>query len=260
MIAGRESLKIYLDELVDKYNQPHFIKEDPISIPKRYQVQQDIEISAFWIAILAWGNRKSILNSGQKLMQWMDNRPFDFIRHHTEADRKPFLKFVHRTFNAEDAIQFLEFFKNFYSENEFLEDAFCKDFHLDEEHVGPALIRFKKQFVHYSPSVTRSLKHISSPESRSRCKRLLMFLRWMVRKDESGVDFGIWKKIKASQLLMPLDVHVEKNARKLGLLQRKQLDWLAVLELSQNCKCLDPEDPVKYDFALFGLGVNEKIK
>lgn len=244
--------------MVSQFNQSDFIELDPISIPKRFELKQDIEISGLWIALLAWGNRKTIIQSGTKLMDWMDQKPYEFILHHTESERKPFLKFVHRTFNGEDALYFLEFFQNYYKEHTSLESAFTNDARQNEEHVGPALIRFRANFIKYCNPAKRCLKHIASPEANSKCKRLLMFLRWMVRSDPQGIDFGIWKTIKPSQLLMPLDVHVEKNARKLGMLNRKQSDWKAVLELSATCRTLDPMDPVKYDFALFGLGISEK--
>lgn len=253
-----KALKELLDAEVLRYNDISFIKDDPISIPHQFKSTKDKEIIGLWIALLAWGNRKSILNSGMRLLTLMDHSPFDFIQNHKETDRSRFDKFVHRTFNNEDAFYFLEFFQNYYSENSSLESAFAKGLNPKEEHVGVALVQFRSVFIHYAQPLRRTLKHIASPESNSRCKRLLMFLRWMVRHDNQGVDFGIWKKIKPSQLLMPLDVHVGKIARQLGMLKREQSDWKAVLELSQFCRELDPYDPVKYDYALFGLGLSQK--
>jgi uncharacterized protein (TIGR02757 family) len=252
------SLKDFLDAEVVKYNHISFIESDPISIPHQFKLKQDREIIGLWVALLSWGNRKSILNSGVRLMELMHGSPFDFITNHKEKDRGRFEKFVHRTFNGDDAFYFLEFFQNYYRENESLETAFERGLDKNDKHVGPALIHFRKMFINYANPIQRTLKHISTPESNSRCKRLLMFLRWMVRQDKQAVDFGIWKKIKPSQLLMPLDVHVGKIARQLGMLQREQSDWKAVLELSQFCSELDALDPVKYDFALFGHGLSQK--
>lgn len=252
------SLKTYLDKLVLRYNQPGFIADDPISIPHRFTKKQDIEISALWTAVLSWGQRKTIMQNAGLLMEWMDGSPHQFALHHQEGDRKKFLKFVHRTFNGIDAIHFLEFFQTYYRENETLETAFVKGLGRQDLNVGPALVSFKEEFKRMLPYAGRTLKHISSPETGSRCKRLLMFLRWMVRNDKVGVDFGIWGNISPAQLLLPLDVHVEQSARKLGLLHRKQADWKAVIELSAHCSVLDPKDPARYDFALFGLGLEEK--
>lgn len=260
MIQNRSlgELKQFLDAAVDRFNTKSFIAEDPISIPHRFSKKQDIEISALWIALIAWGNRKSILHSGDKLMQLMDYSPYDYILNHSDQDRSRFLTFVHRTFNSEDAIYFLEFFKNYYSDHKSLEEAFSIVGETENLHAGSSLQKFRSMFIRYSNAGKRTLKHIATPEKNSRCKRLLMFLRWMVRSDDRGVDFGIWKTIKPFQLLIPLDVHVENTSRKLGMLRREQSDWKAVLELSQFCSVLDPSDPVKYDFALFGLGALQK--
>ncbi|MBK9106923.1 MAG: TIGR02757 family protein [Saprospiraceae bacterium] len=252
------SLKSYLDTLVLKYNQPGFIADDPISIPHRFSKKQDIEISALWTALIAWGQRKTILKNADLLMEWMDGSPHQFVLQHHENDRKKFLNFKHRTFNGEDAIHFLEFFQSYYRENESLEAAFAGGLQKSDLHVGPALMSFKSEFKKFLPFAGRTLKHIASPETGSRCKRLLMFLRWLVRKDKAGVDFGIWTNISPAQLLLPLDVHVEQSARKLGLLSRKQADWKAVLELSDHCRAFSPNDPASYDFALFGLGLEQK--
>lgn len=253
-----DSLKDFLNKEVEKYNHKSFIQEDPISIPHQFALKQDKEVIGLWIALLAWGNRKSILSSGYRLRELMDGSPYDFIKNHNEKDRTRFEKFVHRTFNNEDAIYFLEFFQRYYTEHESLEFAFSDGLMNDDKNITNALIHFRNVFIKYANPSRRTLKHVSTPENNSRCKRLLMFLRWMVRNDEQGVDFGIWKRITPAQLLLPLDVHVGKVARQLGMLKREQSDWKAVLELSQFCADLDPLDPVKYDFALFGLGLSQK--
>ena len=253
-------LKQMLEKQVDLYNRPEFILEDPVSIPHRFTKKQDIEIVGLWTALIAWGQRKTILKNAAQLVEWMDHSPHDFVLCHREEDRKRFSKFVHRTFNAEDAFCFLEFFQSYYRDKDSLEDAFADGLKGTDPHVGPALVHFRSEFRKRVPHAWRTLKHIASPETGSRCKRLLMFLRWMVRKDDRGVDFGIWNRMNPSQLLLPLDVHVETSSRKLGLLNRAQSDWKAVLELSAHCSKMAPEDPCRYDYALFGLGISSKTK
>lgn len=248
-------IKKQLDYYVNEYNQPSFIETDPISIPKQYTLKQDIEISAFWVAILAWGQRKTIINKANELFGLMDNAPYDFIRNHTEKERKPFLQFKHRTFQPLDTLYFLEFLQYYYQHHDTLENAFLKGWSPKHEDMEQALVHFHDFFFSLPDAPQRTRKHVATPARKSSCKRLNMFLRWMVRDDQNGVDFGLWKEIKKSQLLIPLDVHVDRVARKLGLLKRKQTDWLAVKELTANLKAFDPEDPVKYDFALFGMGV-----
>ncbi len=248
-------IKKQLDHYVNEYNQPSFIETDPISIPKQYTLKQDIEISAFWVAMLAWGQRKTIINKANELFGLMDNAPYDFIRNHTEKERKPFLQFKHRTFQPLDTLYFLEFLQYYYQHHATLETAFLKGWSPKDEDMEQALIHFHDFFFSLPDAPQRTRKHVATPARKSSCKRLNMFLRWMVRDDQNGVDFGLWKEIKKSQLLIPLDVHVDRVARKLGLLKRKQTDWLAVKELTANLKAFDPEDPVKYDFALFGMGV-----
>ena len=240
------------------YNKKEFIEEDPIRIPHAFQQLQDIEITAFWTAILAWGQRKTIINSATRLFSLMDNSPYDFIRNHQERDRKPFLAFRHRTFQPADTLYFLEFFQDFYSRHHSLQDAFAQFIQPQDDHIGPAIQGFHHFFFSLPDSPHRTRKHVPTPESRSTCKRMNMFLRWMVRKDDAGVDFGLWQKIRPSQLLIPLDVHVDRVARRLGLIQRRQTDWQTVLELTSRLKQLDPQDPVRFDFALFGMGVLEK--
>ena len=247
------NLKNYLDELVLRYNRTDFIPNDPISVPHQFTKQQDIEIIGFWTAILSWGLRKTIIRKAQELCDLMDHAPYDFIINHKEKDRTRFLKFKHRTFNATDTIYFLSFLQAFYRENNSLESLF---YNSGSKNLYEGLSQFRSNFFNLPDAPLRTRKHIANPSTGSTCKRINMFLRWMVRDDPQGVDFGIWKKIKAYQLYIPLDVHVEKQARKLGLIQRKQRDWKTVIELTDRLKQLDPKDPVKYDFALFGLGID----
>jgi uncharacterized protein (TIGR02757 family) len=251
-------LKIYLDDLVEKYNRPEFIEDDPVSIPHRFTKKQDIEITAFWTAMFAWGQRKTIINKANDLLERMDGAPHDFILNHREHERERFLDFKHRTFQATDTLYFLEFLQWFYQNHPSLEEAFLKNMKPADPHTEAALAGFHRLFFSLPDAPQRTRKHVATPATKSTCKRLNMFLRWMVRQDGRGVDFGLWKKIKPSQLLIPLDVHVERIARRFGLLERKQTDWLAVLELTERLRSFDPEDPVKYDFALFGMGVLEK--
>lgn len=250
-----ESVKALLDRLVDYFNCVEFIETDPISIPHLFAGKQDREIMGFWAATLAWGQRATIIKNARRLAELMDFAPHDFMLHHGEKDRERFQSFKHRTFQATDTRWFLEFFQQYYRQNDSLETAFTRHLNPSDPTVENALIGFHRDFFpSHAPQRTR--KHVATPERGSTCKRINMFLRWMVRKDAAGVDFGIWENIQSRQLLIPLDVHVERVARRLGLLQRKQTDWQAVLELSENLCRFDPEDPVKYDFALFGIGVS----
>jgi uncharacterized protein (TIGR02757 family) len=249
-----------LERLVQKYNHPEFIEDDPISIPHQFSKLQDIEIIGFWVAMLAWGQRTTIINKSKELLEMMDNAPHDFVLHHQESDLKPFLKWKHRTFQPTDTLYFLDFFKRYYTENHSLELAFAKHLPKSAEHVGKALEGFHQQFFDSENAPKRTQKHVATPARKSTCKRLNMFLRWMVRADDKGVDFGLWKQIKPSQLLMPLDVHVDRVARRFNLIERKQTDWKTVLELTEKLRQFDPKDPVKYDFALFGYGLEMKKK
>lgn len=255
---NREFVFKLLDCKFNEYNSPSFIENDPISVPHRFKKMQDIEIAAFFSATIAWGNRKSIITSANKLMMLMDNAPHDFILHHQDKDLKRLLDFKHRTFNATDTLYFVEFLKQHYSKYESLESAFLKSEIRNSQ--TETLSGFHNYFFSLEDSPHRTRKHIATPVRGSTCKRMNMFLRWMVRKDKNGVDFGLWKKIKPSQLLIPLDVHVDRTARKLGLIKRKQTDWKTVLELTENLKTFDPKDPVKYDFALFGISVLDKMQ
>ncbi len=238
----------------EEYNQLGFVEHDPISIPHSYTKKQDIEITAFWSAVLSWGLRKTIIKKCTELFELMDNAPHDFIMNHQETDLKRFLEFKHRTFNATDTLFFISRLKGFYTESDTLETAFLME--NGKNHSGKeSLSLFHNRFFDFDFAPERTRKHIATPTRKSACKRLNMFLRWMVRKDEKGVDFGIWNTINPSQLYCPLDVHVERVARKLQLLERKQSDWQAVEELTENLKLINENDPVMLDFALFGLGL-----
>ncbi|MDZ4679413.1 MAG: TIGR02757 family protein [Saprospiraceae bacterium] len=251
-------IKATLDFYAAKYNAPGFIESDPISIPHGFSKRQDIEITGLWTAVLAWGQRKTIISKAQELVQRMDGAPHDFILHHSPEDRKRLLDFKHRTFQATDTLYFLEFLQDYYRRHDSLETAFAEHLAFGDATVENALTGFHNQFFSLPDAPARTTKHIATPARRSSCKRLNMFLRWMVRSDDKGVDFGLWSQIQPRQLIIPLDVHVERIARRMGLLTRPQTDWLAALELTENLRRFDPEDPVKYDFALFGIGVLEK--
>lgn len=251
-----ESIAAVLETNFKKFNKPNFIADDPISIPHLFTKKQDIEIMGFFASILAWGQRKTIINKCMQLVELFDNKPYNFILNHKEEDLKRFLEFKHRTFNATDLLYFIAFLKQHYERHESLEEAFLMGLKPEDESVENALIAFEEYFTSLEFFPARTRKHIASPKRKSACKKLNMFLRWMVRDDKQGVDFGIWKNIRTNQLLMPLDVHVERQARILGLISRKQSDFKTVLELTKNLKKFDNDDPVKYDFALFGMGVN----
>lgn len=249
-------LKEFLDSKVSQYNTLDFIESDPIAIPHQFNNKEDIEIAGFLVATIAWGNRKSILKNANKMMDHLGNSPYDFILNHTTAQLEPLHDFVHRTFNAKDFEYFIKALKHIYTNHGGLEKIFSKPTKEDslQEHISS----FKNVFFELD-HLSRTQKHVSDPLKGSAAKRINMFLRWMIRKDNTGVDFGIWKSISPSLLSCPLDVHSGNVARKLGLLQRKQNDAKAVRELDLALRKLDPKDPVKYDFALFGLGVFEKF-
>lgn len=249
-------LKEFLDAKVEQYNRPQFLEEDPLQIPRQFSKKEDIEISAFLTATIAWGNRKSIINSASRLMQYLDGAPYDFITQHTHTDLESLLPFVHRTFNGTDLCYFIKSLQNMYHNHGGLEAIFT--LHGEKDSLQPAITTFKSIFFEL-PHPHRTTKHISDPNKGSAAKRINMFLRWMVRANDTGVDFGIWKGVHPHQLSCPLDVHSGNVARKLGLLQRKQNDAKALKVLDTHLRRLDPLDPVKYDFALFGLGVFEKF-
>ncbi|MGC3948766.1 MAG: TIGR02757 family protein [Chryseolinea sp.] len=251
-VAKLLELKPFLDEKVEQYNQPRFIESDPVSIPHRFSKLQDIEIAGLFAATLAWGQRVTIIRKCTELMSMMDNDPHAFITHHTPRDLQVFESFKHRTFNLTDTLYFIEFLRWFYTRHKSLEDAFLVDNTADKVHDG--LVRFHDLFFSLPDHPERTRKHVATPQRKSTCKRLNMYLRWMVRDDNCGVDFGLWKRISSSQLICPCDVHVDRVARKFKLIRRAQTDWLTAVELTNNLRLLDPRDPVKYDFALFGIG------
>lgn len=252
---AKDNLKIFLNKKVDLYNQLSFIKDDPISIPHSFTKKQDIEIAGFFAAIFAWGNRTTIINKSKELMQLMDYNPYAFCLNHSDNELKKLLAFKHRTFNATDLLYFIAFLKMHYSKHNSLETAFTKWMHKKDETIENGLKGFYHYFFSLPDIPERTRKHIASPEKNSSCKRLNMYLRWMVRKDDNAVDLGIWKNISPSQLICPVDVHVARVAKALNLLQRQSVDWQAALELTAVLRTLDKADPVKYDFALFGTGV-----
>jgi len=255
MVNGlSKELKDLLEHKFNLYNTKNFISEDPISIPHTYSQKEDIEIISFLISIISWGNRKSIIKSGNKLTEILGSSPIDFIMRFKEKDLKK-IDFVHRTFNKFDLIYFLKSLKNIYKNHDGLENVFSKN--LNDEFMYNNIHNFRKIFFLLNHE-KRTEKHISNPKKNSACKRINMFLRWMVRND-GVVDFGIWKKIKPSMLSCPLDVHTANIGRKLNLISRKQNDLKTVLELDQKLRSFDKNDPVKYDYALFGMGVYEKF-
>ncbi|MEJ0082937.1 MAG: TIGR02757 family protein [Puia sp.] len=283
----REELQDFLEQKVLEYNHPSFIAQDPVSVPHRFSIMQDIEIAGLFAAIFAWGNRTTIIRKSLELIKGMDDAPFDFVKNHTPSDLKRFLHFKHRTFNSTDLLYFIRFLKSHYRQNNSLESAFLpdeasdikikrihavmpnseknkkempsdSDVNTENEIARKALSIFYKRFFSLKNAPGRTQKHIASPDRNSTCKRLNMYLRWMVRQDNNGVDFGIWKKISAADLICPVDLHVARVARGFGLITRKQTDWHTAMELTIALREMDKTDPVKYDFALFGLGVVEK--
>ena len=281
----KKELRDFLEKKVLEYNHPSFIGKDPVSVPHRFSRKQDIEIAGLFAAVFAWGNRITIIQKSNELMERMDEAPYDFISNHQPADLKRFLGFKHRTFNSTDLLYFIHFLQNHYQQAGSLESAFTsgtndeklligqaglissekektqaaekKSIHANE-HVKNALNIFYKRFFALSDAPERTKKHIASPDKNSTCKRLNMYLRWMVRKDSKGVDFGIWNNISPADLVCPVDLHVARVARSFGLISRKQTDWETAMELTSALRRMDKNDPVKYDFALFSLGVTEK--
>lgn len=248
-------IKSLLDRKVEQYNTPAFIGNDPVCIPHSYALRQDKEIMGFFAAIFAWGQRKTIISKCRELAGRMDNAPSDFIKNHTGKDLKKLLGFKHRTFNDTDLLYCIDFMHRHYNVSDTLETAF---FPSDGMDVESGLNHFQSYFFSSPDAPHRTQKHIPSPLRKSACKRLNMFLRWMVRKDNKGVDFGLWQKVSPAMLICPLDLHVERAARMLGLLRRDKPDWRAALELTANLSLMDSDDPVKYDFALFGISIEEK--
>jgi len=249
-------LKEFLDEKTSLYNRPAFIETDPIQVPKQFSQKENIEIAAFFTATISWGSRPAIIKNARQLMHLMGNRPYEFITQNSEKDLKRLDSFVHRTFNGRDCIYFIRSLKNIYQNHGGLRQVFESGFQL-ENSVKSALAHFYQVFFEIPGERTR--KHVANVNGGASAKRLNMLLRWLVRDDNCGVDFGLWKGIPASQLMLPLDVHTGNVARKLGILQRKQNDWKAVEEITATLRKFDAEDPIKYDFALFGLGIFEKF-
>jgi uncharacterized protein (TIGR02757 family) len=256
-MGAKEKLQDFFNKKVKEYNQSSFLASDPICIPHLFTKKQDIEIAGFFAAIFAWGNRTTIINKSKELMHLMQMQPHLFCLNASVAELKKLEGFKHRTFNTTDLLYCIEFFKQHYQQYDSLENAFMPA-NKSPESIKEALSYFHHYFFSLEDAPLRTKKHISTPEKGSSCKRLNMFLRWMVRKDKNGVDFGIWKNIHPNQLICPIDVHVARVAKRFNLLDRKQTDWLAAEELTNYLKKLDPKDPAKYDFALFGLGVIEK--
>ena len=252
-------IKELLDEKYFQFNNTSFIETDPISIPHQFSKKEDVEIASLLVATIAWGQRTSIINNGNKLMRLMNDEPHDFILNFSKKDAARFEGFVHRTFNSTDCVFFLNSLKHIYTKHGGLEAAFSTDFSSKETDVKNAITNFRALFLN-TEHQSRSEKHISNPSAKSSAKRLCMFLRWMVRKDKHGVDFGIWKSIKSSQLCLPLDLHTGNVSRKLGLLNRTQNDWQAVEEITSVLRTFDKNDPIKYDFSLFGLGAFEGFR
>ena len=253
-MMSKEELIDFLNFKADQYENIDFLSTDPIQLPHRFNKKEDVEVVGLLVSTIAWGNRKSIIKSGENLLQIMENDPHHFVKNY-KPEHLENSRFVHRTFNVQDLDFFLRGLKQIY-QNGGLESAFSQ--HPQISGVKGRIIQFREIMLS-TPHESRSTKHISDPMRNSAAKRLNMFLRWMVRDAHKGVDFGIWKSISTSELCLPLDVHTSNNARKLGLLTRKQDDWQALEELMNSLRDFDPQDPVKYDFALFGLGAFEKF-
>lgn len=254
MLIPQSELKEFLDAKVVQYNTIDFIEPDPISVPHRFSLKEDVEIAGFLASTIAWGNRKMITRNAHRMMDLLGNSPYDFVMSHQEQQLESLDGFVHRTFNSEDFKYFIQALKHIYCNHGGLENIF--NMYQTEDSLQSAIHEFNKVFFEI-PHPARTQKHIADPFKGSVAKRINMCLRWFVRNDHSGVDLGIWKSIHPSKLSCPLDVHSGKVARKLGLLDRKQNDRKALAELDSNLRLLDPKDPVKYDFALFGLGIFE---
>ena len=254
MMRDVAQLRDLLDERYVRYNRPAFIANDPIQIPHRFRLKQDIEIAALFAALLAWGQRPTIINKCNELLRRMDDAPHQFITQHQDEDLKKLLGFCHRTFCDTDLLYFVHFLRHWYGQHDTLETAF-----LVGNSQRARLMNFHDTFFSLPDAPGRTRKHVATPARKSACKRVNMYLRWLVRRDEHGVDFGLWTRLSPADLIMPIDLHVERQARPLGLLTRKLVDWQAAEELTANLRLLDATDPVKYDFALFGAGVDKDL-
>jgi uncharacterized protein (TIGR02757 family) len=289
--GNKPALKNFLEKKVRQYNHPSFIRTDPISVPHRFSKKQDIEIAGLFAAIFAWGNRTTIIRKSNELMELMDEAPYDFMLNHRPRDLKKLLQFKHRTFNSTDLLYFIRYLQSHYQENDSLEPAFissespepvriaatsgssktrlisASSGSSEKTIISPAsgkdrmkngLSSFYTHFFSLKDAPHRTQKHIATPQKNAACKRLNMYLRWMVRQDKNGVDFGLWKKISPADLICPVDLHVARVAKRFGLISRNQADWTTAMELTEALREMDQRDPVKFDFALFGLGVFEK--
>lgn len=257
MDISTQELKDILNHYHDKFNAPEFIENDPIKIPHQFSKKEDIEIAGFLAATIAWGKREMIIKNAERMMLLMDNSPLEFVLNHSNKELLLFDKFVHRTFNGTDLIYFIRSLKNIYTNHIGLENVLSAK--KEEQDTKEALVRFNKVFFELEDHPERTKKHVSNPAKGSSSKRLNMYIRWMTRKDNRGVDLGIWNSVSSHQLICPLDVHTGNVSRKLNLLSRKQNDWIAAKELTEKLKLFDTNDPVKYDFALFGAGINQEI-
>lgn len=255
-----KKLGVFLERKVKEFNRPSFIEGDPVQIPHLFSLRQDREIAGLFTAVFAWGIRTTIINKSRELLARMDNQPYQFVLHAGPADLKRLLGFKHRTFNDTDLLYFVEFLHHHYQAHDSLEAAFVRFMKKEDEHIGGALRGFHHYFFSLEDAPRRTVKHISTPAKNSTCKRLCMFLRWMVRHDSAGVDLGIWNQIKPAQLILPVDLHVTRVTQRMGLLDHTKPDWNTAVQLTRNLKELDPNDPVKFDYALFGLGVLEKFR
>lgn len=253
----QKQIKEILEGALASYNVPEFILTDPVSIPHRYTLKQDIEIMGFFASILAWGQRKTIINKCLELDKLFENQPYDFIKYCSDSELKKLEHFVHRTFNSTDLLYVVHFLKNHFQTHKSLETAFFSHQDHSKDAVKKGLTHFAEYFASDPSFPQRTSKHIASPVKKSACKRLNMYLRWMVRQDVQNIDFGIWRHIIPAQLICPLDVHVMKTALKLGLLERDKADWQAAETLTQTLRKFDKDDPVKYDYALFGLSIHK---
>jgi uncharacterized protein (TIGR02757 family) len=256
-LGEAQRLKKFLDQKVDQFNRPDFIELDPVSVPHGFSRPQDIEIAAFFAAVFSWGNRRTIIRKANELMALMDQAPLEFCLHYGRKPSQAISAFRHRTFNSTDLCYFIAFLGHHFRQHLSLETAFTRGMGAEDRDMENGLNGFYRYFFSLAEGPIRTRKHIASPDKNSTCKRLNMFLRWMVRHDKRGVDFGIWKKISPAQLICPVDLHVARVARRLGLITRDQTDWRCAMELTGKLRDMDPLDPVKYDFALFGLGVQE---
>jgi len=258
LFKNKNDLRDFLERKVLQYNNPSFITSDPISVPHRFAKKQDIEIAGLFAAVFAWGNRTTIIRKSNELMEAMDDAPYDFCMYHQPKDLKNLLAFKHRTFNATDLLYFIRFLQNHYTGNASLETAFLSPEAGKADRMKNGLSAFYTRFFSLEDAPGRTQKHIATPRKNAACKRLNMYLRWMVRRDKKGVDFGLWKKISPADLICPVDLHVSRVAKNLGLITRNQTDWVTAMELTCALREMDISDPVKFDFALFGLGVFEK--